>query len=240
MTINERFLFPSVAQPDGFSGQNINNQALEGFLDRLVDSINALETRIAELEASSGGGGSSTFLGLTDTPSAYSGSGGQSVRVNAGATALEFFTPASATYTEDAFVRQFNGGGSDTQNFSTTASTFQPDTTIYNTLGSDITYSSGEVTFNISGTFEIEWWLLQSTLTTSPRWICDLQLDTGSGFASTGDAAGDGGTGTIAGNMAKRYLTVSSGDKIRFRARALSSGNFVVRGNSGFSIRRVP
>ncbi|MHA2070097.1 MAG: hypothetical protein ACXABY_37500, partial [Candidatus Thorarchaeota archaeon] len=31
-----------------------------------------------------------TFLGLTDTPAAYSGSGGEYVRVNAGETALEF------------------------------------------------------------------------------------------------------------------------------------------------------
>lgn len=38
--------------------------------------------------AGSGGGG--TFLALTDTPSAYTGAGNKFVRVNAGATALEF------------------------------------------------------------------------------------------------------------------------------------------------------
>lgn len=37
-----------------------------------------------------GGGGSTTFTGLTDTPSSFTGSGSQLVRVNSGATALEF------------------------------------------------------------------------------------------------------------------------------------------------------
>ena len=36
------------------------------------------------------GGGSSTFVGLTDTPSAFTGEGGKVVKVNTGATALEF------------------------------------------------------------------------------------------------------------------------------------------------------
>lgn len=37
-----------------------------------------------------GGGGATTFLGLTDTPSSYTSQGGKFVRVNTGATALEF------------------------------------------------------------------------------------------------------------------------------------------------------
>ena len=40
--------------------------------------------------ADSGGSGSTTFVGLTDTPANYTGSGGFAVRVNAGATGLEF------------------------------------------------------------------------------------------------------------------------------------------------------
>ena len=39
-----------------------------------------------------GGSGSTTFTGLTDTPSNFSGSGGKGVRVNSGASALEFYT----------------------------------------------------------------------------------------------------------------------------------------------------
>ncbi len=40
--------------------------------------------------------GATTFLGLTDTPGSFSGQGLAFVRVNTGATALEFITPATA------------------------------------------------------------------------------------------------------------------------------------------------
>lgn len=46
---------------------------------------------------SSTGGGSSTFLDLTDTPSSYSGQTLKGVRVNAGETGLEFFTLSGDT-----------------------------------------------------------------------------------------------------------------------------------------------
>lgn len=41
------------------------------------------------------GGGVSDFLNLTDTPASYSGQTGRSLRVNAGATGLEFYEPSS-------------------------------------------------------------------------------------------------------------------------------------------------
>ena len=37
-----------------------------------------------------GGGGSTTFLGLGDTPSSFAGAGGYTLRINSGATAVEF------------------------------------------------------------------------------------------------------------------------------------------------------
>jgi len=43
----------------------------------------------------SGGSGSSTFTGLTDTPSSFSGQGSKVVSVNSGGTALEFTTVSS-------------------------------------------------------------------------------------------------------------------------------------------------
>lgn len=46
------------------------------------------------LSATGGGGGVTDFLGLTDTPDSYAGQAGKVVQVNAGATALEFGTPA--------------------------------------------------------------------------------------------------------------------------------------------------
>ena len=43
----------------------------------------------------SGGSGATAFTGLTDVPSSYSGQAGKAVRVNSGATGLEFYTPSS-------------------------------------------------------------------------------------------------------------------------------------------------
>lgn len=43
-----------------------------------------------EYDLSASGSGTTTFLGLTDTPSSYTGQGGKFIRVNTGATALEF------------------------------------------------------------------------------------------------------------------------------------------------------
>ena len=67
-----------------------------------------------------GGGGASSFAGLSDTPSAL-GAAGQLVRMNTGATALEFFTQTVATFlgltdTPAAFgsatqILQVNSGG---------------------------------------------------------------------------------------------------------------------------------
>ena len=44
-------------------------------------------------ELTAAGGGASTFLGLTDTPSAYTGQAGKYAKVNSGEDALEFDTP---------------------------------------------------------------------------------------------------------------------------------------------------
>jgi hypothetical protein len=46
--------------------------------------------------AGGGGGGSSTFIALTDTPASLTGQGGKTVKVNSGATALEFVSDAAA------------------------------------------------------------------------------------------------------------------------------------------------
>ena len=55
--------------------------------------------------SSTSGGGSSTFVGLTDTPGNFSSQGGKWLRVNAGATALEYVTaPYDTSYTQSAVV----------------------------------------------------------------------------------------------------------------------------------------
>ncbi|MGQ9688687.1 MAG: hypothetical protein ACUVXF_07890 [Desulfobaccales bacterium] len=50
----------------------------------------------AALSTLPGGSEPTTFLGLTDTPSSYSGQAGKTLRVNSGATALEFGNPDHA------------------------------------------------------------------------------------------------------------------------------------------------
>ena len=48
--------------------------------------------------SASGGGGSSDFLGLTDTPNSYTGQAGKGVVVNGAATGLDFTTAATGSY----------------------------------------------------------------------------------------------------------------------------------------------
>lgn len=52
-----------------------------------------------------------TFLDLLDTPSSYASQALKAVRVNAGATALEFYTPSSTTPGGSDKHVQFNDGG---------------------------------------------------------------------------------------------------------------------------------
>lgn len=56
-------------------------------------------TGVDVIELANPSSGGSTFTGLTDTPSAYTGEALKAVRVNAGETALEFYTPAGASKT---------------------------------------------------------------------------------------------------------------------------------------------
>lgn len=58
----------------------------------------------------SGGAGSSTFTGLTDTPTNYTGAGGYFVKVNSGATALEFVAGGATVDVDDTPV---NGATTD-------------------------------------------------------------------------------------------------------------------------------
>lgn len=75
-------------------------------LGKVQDSTKLLQL-IAQLtceaaEAAGGGGGATAFTQLTDVPNSYVGSGGFGVRVNAGATGLEFYSLAAGTVTKFA------------------------------------------------------------------------------------------------------------------------------------------
>lgn len=68
----------------------LENKILAGTNITITKSSGANPT--LTLSSAAGGG---TFISLTDTPASYAGQGGQAVRVNAGATALEFYTPVT-------------------------------------------------------------------------------------------------------------------------------------------------
>lgn len=76
----------------------------------LIEVVNA-ETA-APPSGPSGGSGATTFLGLTDTPSSYSGQAGLYAKVNSGETAIEFgnLWSAIATYTPDFYTEKFGDG----------------------------------------------------------------------------------------------------------------------------------
>jgi hypothetical protein len=58
-----------------------------------------------------GGGGSTNFTGLTDTPANYTGNGLDIVRVNAGETGLEFATIAAGTVDSPSkIIRNYTAG----------------------------------------------------------------------------------------------------------------------------------
>jgi len=72
-----------------------------------VDTTGVADNKILKYQASSskfviaddtgGGGGSSTFTGLSDTPTNYTGAAGKTLKVNSGGNAIEFVTVTTPT-----------------------------------------------------------------------------------------------------------------------------------------------
>lgn len=78
----------------GASANQINEQALEAYLNRLRDALCLDIQEVIDECCNGGGGGAENFLALDDTPASYVGASLQVVRVNAGANALEFAAAA--------------------------------------------------------------------------------------------------------------------------------------------------
>lgn len=113
-----------------------------------VDSSGNIVTHSADCGS---GGGSSTFTGLTDTPSSYSGAGGNLVRVNSGASALEFSAsvPLVARLTADT-------SGSTNNNLTNTGMSFSLEANGIYTLDCQILFtvsatSSVGLTLGVNG-----------------------------------------------------------------------------------------
>lgn len=81
------FLYDQVPSPGDETGLQLSQEQLQGYLSRLLDAVC---TDITALQNAGGGSGVTTFLGLTDTPSSYSGQAGMAVKVNGAETGLEF------------------------------------------------------------------------------------------------------------------------------------------------------
>lgn len=89
---------------DGKDGTSIEPAAVAAKLNELVGAVDYSVLRNVPVkmyrEQSGGVRGVDKFIELSDAPHAYTGQAGKSVRVNAGANGLEFFTP-SAGYTDE-------------------------------------------------------------------------------------------------------------------------------------------
>jgi len=68
-------------------------------------------TAATNVEITGGGGGASTFIDLTDTPSSYAGSANCYVSVNGAASALEFVNPPSGAPAGSDGSLQYNNNG---------------------------------------------------------------------------------------------------------------------------------
>tara|TARA_R110000803_G_scaffold48198_5_gene100088 strand:- start:8864 stop:9547 length:684 start_codon:yes stop_codon:yes gene_type:complete len=97
------FRYQSVSQPTlegGSTSNQINEQSMELFLEQFKAAVCADIQYIID-NCCDGGTpvdpGVTEFTALSDTPSSYVGEGGNAVIVNAGATALEFGTPAAGS-----------------------------------------------------------------------------------------------------------------------------------------------
>jgi hypothetical protein len=78
--------------------------------------------RITAAANGAAGGASGTFTGLADVPDSYAGAGGQFVRVNAGATGVEFAAVTPGASNLPTLVGNYNGNTSGGNNASALAS----------------------------------------------------------------------------------------------------------------------
>lgn len=84
-----RYQATPVTGDSGVSGNQINEQAIEDYLNRLREALCADIQPLVD----GGGGGASTFLQLDDTPATYAGAAGEYVAVNGTQTGLKFISP---------------------------------------------------------------------------------------------------------------------------------------------------
>ena len=110
-----------------------------GVADGKILKYDSSTSKFIIADDTGGGGGSSTFVGLSDTPVAFSGSAGKTVKVNAAGNALEFVTVSGSDVVNDTSPQL--GGNLDVQ---------------ANEINTSTTNGNIKVTPNGTGLFEIK------------------------------------------------------------------------------------
>lgn len=135
-------------------------KAIKGLTEKIQEHVkNFTAPQSGNSLGGSGSGSSSStpgataFTSLTDVPSSYAGQGGKGVRVNAGATGLEFYTISGGGGTpggSDTQV-QFNDGGSTFAG--ATGITYNKTTQVTTLTAASLTGSSTSAGFNFAQTY---------------------------------------------------------------------------------------
>ena len=124
-----------------------------------------------------GPAGSTSFVGLTDTPASYSGAAYNYTRVNAGATALEFASPVG---------NLLYGDGSDGVGSISTAT---------------LTENKNYTDLTVTGTLTTGGFRICCTGTLTITGTGSIQRNASNGSAGTGSSGGAGGSATTSGLM---------------------------------------
>ena len=155
-----------------------------------------------ELDLVEGGSGATTFLGLTDTPSDYTGEAGNSVRVNVAEDALEYYTPVGDTdekvkynaldtaagYLADKTIA--GTGISLAENLDRLEITnSSPDQTVSLTAGAGISVAGTYPSFTITNTGEIVSVVggTDITVTEAPDDTYTIDFNNSTGYITAGD-----------------------------------------------------
>lgn len=121
----EPFIYTAVPQPDlqsGASSNQINQQALENYLNRLRSAVCSDIQDILDTCCDGGGGGVESFLELTDTPDSYTGQADKFVTVKSDESGLEFSDP-SGLPDDDGLTLNYSTSEQATNRTSTTGAT---------------------------------------------------------------------------------------------------------------------
>lgn len=155
-------------------------------------------------------GGVTTFLGLSDTPSAYTGAALQGVRVNAAGNALEFATIATSSGTYDYVTRTIEGVVYETSLMYWRAPAACTIDSISMTLSSNPSATGSYCKVQV---------MKNGTLETNSIFTADTPMQI------TETTSATNGIYTASGTLDSNQTTLASGDVIQFRVNQADTGS---------------